>query len=129
MTEWLREACDRFDGSRDVKPFAEFLIEQLNASARPREKAVVSGIHLGGFEEREGIRVPVFWFIRNARTFDAMKGVHSGLIDYYGDEQLLDHYFNKVPRPELRKTLRRVERASDFAFWLRNGDLQFATQT
>jgi hypothetical protein len=129
MDEWLRERIDHFSGSRTVEDFAVFIRDELRAAATTRERHVVSGFHIGGFEERGGVAVPVFHFLRNTTEFDETTGVHSNFVDYWTEEHFPKHYARGVVPTAIRSALRDHELRERFPFWLRNGDLGIAGRT
>jgi hypothetical protein len=126
---WLRERIDRFGGSRTVEEFAVYLRDELRAAVRKREREVVSGFHIGGFEMRDEVVIPVFHFLRNTTRFDPATGMHSNLVDYWTEEHFPTYYAPDVPSAELRWGLRDHETRTAFPFWLRNGDLAIAGRT
>jgi hypothetical protein len=104
MDAWLRERIDRIGGFEEVSDFAASLRDELNAAARARERKVVSGLHVGGFERRDGVPVPVFAFVRNTADFDATTGRHSNLRGYECTEDFpaRDAGWRRAARPPAR---------------------------
>jgi hypothetical protein len=129
MDDWLRERIDRFSGSRTVEDFAVYLRNELADATTKRERHVVSGFHIGAFEKRGGVAVPVFHFLRNTSEFDDTTGVHSKFVDYWTEEHFPKHYAPGVAPAAIRSALRDHELKERFPFWLRNGDLGIAGRT
>jgi hypothetical protein len=122
MTQWLRSQFRAWRGG-SAQSLADFLAEVLRRDLSPHESGVVSGFHIGAFEKREGIAVPVFVFLRNTHSFQ--DGVHGSIGDFHQDEQFLGHYARGIPLSKLRAAIRDHQRSEGLPFWLRNGDLTF----
>jgi len=75
-------------------------------------------IHLGGFEEREGVQVPVTWYIRNAHGFGAL-GYEDFRKEFLNSEAFW-YYFPNITPQEIRALLRLM--ASQYnPFWFHQG--------
>jgi len=75
-------------------------------------------IHLGGFEEQEGVQVPVIWYIRNAHRLGP-SGYEDIRKEFLNSEAFW-HYFPNVKPHEIRSQL--MARASEYdPFWFHQG--------
>lgn len=129
MDTWLRERIRQFGGSRVVEDFAVFLRGELNNAASARERRTISGLHIGGFEHRDGVAVPVMVFLRNTEKFDETTGLHSNIVPWWCEEHFPAHHADTVAARDLRRVLRAHEAQTRFPYWFRNGDLAVAAQT
>lgn len=124
MDDWLRAQIGAWASSATVGDFVEHIRSAIERDATTPERRTVSGFHVGGFERREGVVVPVFWFLRNTHDFDENMGLHSNVKHYHADEQLLKHYMAGMSVADVRRELRSRQQRG-LPFWLRNGDLPF----
>jgi len=90
-----------------------------------------SGFHVGTFERRNGVDVPVMQYVSNIRHLDPTTGEYSGFEEYRSEEHFPSHPspasdFSQYPPSQLQKELRSLEKGHDFPHWFRNGDLTFA---
>jgi hypothetical protein len=123
MTAWLRSVMGHWHGSKSVEDFAVHLWEQLS-QLRPRRR-VVSGFHIGGYELRDRVRVPVFWHIWNYDGVD-LTGYHGIRDDYHPPmEQLLGRELRGVAPRDVRGVLEAQQSDGGMPYWYRNGDLPF----
>lgn len=126
MDQWLRAVIDHWPGSADVGKFASHLIERLRERTA-REELDVSGFHIGAFEERDGVVVPVFYFVRNMFKLND-DGTYGDIRNCYEpEEQLLGRDCKRLlgdpPMAEVKEALRRFQIERGLPVWYRNGDL------
>jgi hypothetical protein len=124
MDQWIRRLISGWTGSKYARDFAEYLISRISAQATRDELSAVSGFHLGAFEERDGVAVPVFLFIRNTRDF--ADGRHFNVGEFQAEEQLLARQpLDGLPMPMIREALRDQQVRHGFPYWFRNGDVPY----
>ena len=123
MTAWLRSVIGHWHGSRTVEEFAVHLWENFSLLC-PRRN-VVSGFHIGGYELRDRVRVPVFWHIWNYDAVD-LEGYHGAHYNYHEPmEQLLGRELRRTQPRDVRRVLEAMQSDGGMPFWYRNGDLPF----
>ena len=65
MDEWLEGFIrDNFD-CETLEQFAYRLKDGLEANLTHEQKQRMLGLHLAGYTEQEGLKLPTFWFVRN----------------------------------------------------------------
>lgn len=119
--EWL------YDFIGDNPRFASFdaLAEDLRARVEAQRRIDEGGqdpdpliIHLGGFEERAGLQVPVVWYIRNA--FDLGPQGYQTIRRAFERSEEFWKYFPNVAPTDIREALK--ERAEQYEpFWFHQG--------
>ena len=83
MDTWLRGTLDRWPGSAVAVDLGEYLRDELNrAVPRTDRTRHASGSHIGAFEERDGVAVPVFRYVWNYDDMDRESGAYIGFGDY-----------------------------------------------
>jgi len=111
MDRWLRCALDSWNGSRVVADLGDYLRDALN-SAVPRavRTRIPSGFHIGAFESRDGVPVPVLQYLSNINGLDEQTGTYSGFREYRNEEHFPCHAANppwaSVAPSQLRSELR-----------------------
>lgn len=131
MDRWLRTLLDAWPGSPRASDLGEYLRDELNAHVpRAHREKVASGFHIGTFEQRDGVVVPVFQYVWNYDRLDVQTGEYSGFSGYRADEHFPSSHpdWSGVAPRAMRKELRQWERTQGMPFWLRNGQLAFSTQ-
>ncbi len=119
--EWL------YDFIGDHLTFSSFadLSESLRASVE-KQRWIDEGdseaqpliIHLGGFEERDGVNVPVVWYIRN--TYSVASDLYGGVRKEFESSEEFWGYFSDVSPHDIRANL--GKRASQYdPFWFHQG--------
>lgn len=133
MADWLREKfASPWPGAKTAAEVGDFLRDELMQSV-PREhrERNASGFHIGAFEQRNGVDVPVMQYVSNIRHLDPATGAYSGFGEFRSEEHFPYHSnpasdFSKYPSSQLQKQLRSLELGQDFPHWFRNGDLNFS---
>ena len=92
-----------------------------------------SGFHIGAFERRGELAVPVMQYVTNIYHLDMDTGVYSDLREYRSEENFPSHpnpgsSWTGYPANQLRHHLREFERGHGFPHWFRNGDLAFSAR-
>jgi hypothetical protein len=134
MHEWLRRTVDRWPGSRQVAALGDYLCDQLNdAVPRAHRARYPSGLHIGAFEARDGVPVPVLQYVTNIYGLDERTGAYSDFRKYSSGEHFPAHpdpqkSWAHVPTRELKTRLREFERANGPPVWFRNGQLAFSAR-
>lgn len=131
MNKWLQAALDRWPGSAKASDLGEHLREELNASVPNEHKEQVpSGFHIGTFEKRDGVAVPVFQYLWNYSDHDVQSGAYSGFGDYRTEEHFPSNHddWKDVAPKDIRNGLREWERTQGIPFWFRNGQLLFSSR-
>lgn len=134
MHQWLRRTIDRWPGSRQVADLGEYLRDQLNSAVPKTYRArYPSGLHIGAFETRDGVPVPVLQYVSNIYDLDEQTGTYSDFRAYGSGEHFPDHpdptkSWADVPARELKSRLRAFERANGLPVWFRNGQLAFSAR-
>lgn len=133
MDVWLREKfASPWQGSKTAAGVGDYLRDELMRSVpRVHRESNASGFHIGTFERRNGVDVPVMQYVSNIRHFDPATGEYSDFKDYRSEEHFPSHPdpasdFSQYPLSRLQKELRSLEKGQDFPHWFRNGDLNFA---
>lgn len=120
--EWLYEFIGRnfeFASFAEVSELLRAEVQQALAGRDPRPLI----IHLAGFEVRQGIPVPVVWFIRNYDRVDAVKGYVGISKEFKASEEFWAHsdiVARKVSPSNVRDWLREVLRIQR-PFWFHHG--------
>jgi len=119
--EWL------YDFIGDHLTFSNFadLSESLRASVEKQRSIDEGGsgarpliIHLGGFEERDGVKVPVIWYIRN--TYSVGEDLYGGVRKEFEHSEEFWRYFPNSSPLDIRATL--AERSARYdPFWFHQG--------
>jgi len=132
MESWLRAALDRWPGSQHPAELGEYLRDELNRSVPvPQRDGNASGFHIGAFERRDGLAVPVMQHVSNIYGYDPST---STVYSNYGRYQTTEHFpshpnaatsLADVPPSGLRQELRRREEETGLPHWFRNGELAF----
>lgn len=119
--EWLYD----FIGGHLTFPSFEALSDSLRSEVE-EQRRIDEGedepelliIHLGGFEEKDGIQVPVVWYIRNAYSLDS-EGYKDIRKEFQHSEEFWK-YFPNVGPSDIRSKL--DDHASDYdPFWFHQG--------
>ena len=92
-----------------------------------------SGFHIGAFERRGELAVPVMQYVTNIYHLDMDTGVYSDLREYRSEENFPSHpnpgsSWTGYPANQLRHHLREFGRGHGFPHWFRNGDLAFSAR-
>jgi hypothetical protein len=134
MHQWLRRTIDCWPGSRRVADLGDYLRDKLNDDV-PRAIRVryPSGLHIGAFEDRDGVSVPVLQYVTNIHDLDEQTGAYSDFRDYGSGEHFPAHpdpakSWARVPIREPKTRLREFERANGLPVWFRNGQLAFSAR-
>jgi len=119
--EWL------YDFIGDHLTFSNFadLSESLRASVEKQRSIDERGsearpliIHLGGFEKRDGVNVPVIWYIRN--TYSVGEDLYGGVRKEFEHSEEFWRYFPDSSPREIRANLGKL--ASEYnPFWFHQG--------
>lgn len=122
--EWLYNFIGRNLTFHDFKELAHGLRDEVQAQRiidEGTEKAEGLIIHLGGFEEREGIQVPIIWFITNCHRLDPIIGYTDIKKDFGVSEELWKkEYIGDATPQNIRAYLK--ERAESYnPFWFHQG--------
>lgn len=131
MDKWLRALLDAWPGSPRASDLGEHLRDELNARVpRAHRQKVASGFHIGTFEQREGVAVPVFQYVWNYDHLDVQTGDYAGFGKYRTDEHFPRNHrdWNTVAPRSMRTRLRQWERTQGMPFWFRNGQLAFSSR-
>lgn len=131
MDQWLRTALDKWHGSSEVADLGIYLCDRLNADVPPAHRTrVPSGFHIGAFESRGGISVPVFHFVWNYRTLDVNSGIYLDLGMYEQSEHFPRNHddWKSVGPAQMKASMRQWERSYGLPFWFRNGQLAFSAR-
>jgi hypothetical protein len=131
MDMWLRRALDRWYGSTRVGDLGDYLRDELNGAVpRAHRTRNPSGFHIGAFESRDGVAVPVFQYVSNYKTLDVQTGIYSGFSDYRSEEHFPRSHaaWNNVAPSQMRRELRNWERTQGVPMWFRNGQLVFSAR-
>ena len=133
MDVWLREKfASPWPGAATAAAAGDYLRDELMRSvSREHRENNASGFHIGTFERRDGVDVPVMQYVSSIRHLDPATGEYSRLEEYRSEEHFPNHSnpasdFSKYPPTQLQKELRSLEKGHDFPHWFRNGDLSFA---
>lgn len=65
MDEWLESFIQGNSDCGTPEQFAYRLKDGLDANLTHGQKQRMLGLHLAGYTEQEGLRLPTFWFVRN----------------------------------------------------------------
>lgn len=131
MDRWLRTLLDAWPGSPRASDLGEYLRDELNAHVpRAHREKVASGFHIGTFEQRDGVAVPVFQYVWNYDRLDVQTGEYSGFSGYRTEEHFPSNHpdWNGVVPRDMRTRLRQWERTQGMPFWFRNGQLAFSSR-
>lgn len=110
LTPWLRDALRSWPGG-NAAALGHFVTAALCADATPRELRETSGFHIGAFEQRDGVRVPVFVYARNVDI--GPKGYRNlGRFDVH--EQLLARDLRGVAPTQVARSFERGRRIMAF---------------
>ena len=134
MNEWLRRTIDRWHGSPIVADLGNYLRDELNrAVPRIHRLKNPSGLHIGAFESRDGVAVPVMQYVTNIHDLDLKTGAYRDLRDYSSGEHFPAHpdpaisWAHVTPRA-LRSEIRQFEQHHGLPRWFRNGELAFSAR-
>jgi hypothetical protein len=119
LTPWLKDTLRGWPGG-DAVALGQFVTDALLADATGNELRQVSAFHIGAFEDRGGVRLPVFVYARNV---DLGPTGYAPLGRFDVDEQLLAR--DLVGAPDVRRVLRAWATKNGLPVWYRNGDLGF----
>jgi len=118
--EWLYNFIGNNLTFSNFEELSESLRLQVESQRRIDEGANESDpllIHLGGFEEQDGVQLPVIWFVRNAWGYE--QGYTDIRKEYQRSEEFLNVYSTFTPE-QIRPTLE--QRASHYdPFWFHQG--------
>jgi hypothetical protein len=126
--------CHDFECLRRSSELGDHLGDALNQEVPLADRrANPSGFHIGAFENRAGVKVPVMQFVTNVGTLDSITGRYGKLGAYRSEEHFPNHpssasSWSGYPPAELRKKLKSFEREHGFPNWFRNGDLAFSAR-
>jgi len=119
--EWLYD----FVGDHPAFSSFEEVSESLRANVE-RQRCIDEGdgepqpliIHLGGFEQRDGVGVPVVWYIRNTYAVD--KNPYGGIHREFDHSEEFWKYFPNSSPLDIQATL--AERSARYdPFWFHQG--------
>ena len=133
MESWLRSTLDRWQGSARISDLGTHLRDELNGAVpKAQREHNASGFHIGAFERRADLAVPVMQHVSNIYGYDpASAAVYSN----FGLYQTAEHFpihadpavsLAHIPHSALRQELRRREEDTGLPHWFRNGELAFA---
>src|SRR6266567_3006026 len=126
MATWLPANAAQFGGHARIGPFARHVVQRFRLAAAPNQRHTAVGFHVGGFERRHGVRVPVFYFARNAEL-DPATGGYQQLHQNWAfevDEQCLTQLLQAFPIAHLRIGLQQaIQQGHGIPMWYRNGDV------
>jgi hypothetical protein len=126
MSAWLPGRINTFAGSANVADFAVHVVERYTLATTLDQRRRPCGFHIGGFERRNGIRVPVFYFARNAELNDVTGRYEHLHTDWRFEihEQCLSTLTQAFPPAGIREGLRAaIVAALGTPMWYRNGDV------
>lgn len=118
--EWIYDFIGRninFDRFEDLAEKLRSEIENQRKIDEGLDKPNALLVHFGGFEKREGVSVPIIYFIRNTYAFK--DGEYADFRKEFQKSEEFWNYF-KVPPKDIKSCL--DELASDFnPFWFHQG--------
>ena len=125
MMAWLNGQVANLQPTPTARPFAEALAAALNADSTltAEQRKVPTGLHIGAFEERGGVSVPVFYYVWNYERMS--EGYYLGLRAFRAEEQLLERDLAGVAAGDVRAWLRFFPWSLGYPKWYRNGDVPF----
>jgi hypothetical protein len=119
--EWLYDFIGSHLDFPDFGELSESLRSEVEAQRRIDEGDLGPDpliIHLGGFEEKDDIQVPIIWYIRNAHNFGALG--YEDIRKEFLNSEAFWHYFPDIRPHEIREVLRTM--ASRYnPFWFHQG--------
>ena len=130
MDRWLRRTLDRWPGSVVAADLGVYLRDELNRAVPPADRTCnASGFHIGAFEERDGVTIPVFQYVWNYDDMDLGTGAYVGFGAYRTQEHFPSNSgFTRFAPMQIRDALRQLELAHGFPMWFRNGEVAFSAR-
>ena len=119
--EWLYDYIGEHLDFADFATLAQDLSDRIEAQRRSDEgsgEPVPLILHLGGFEIRDGVYVPVVWHIRNAHGMAGDQ--YTDICKKFRCTEALWTYFSHVSPAEIRDRLAECAREIQ-PFWLHQG--------
>lgn len=123
MDDWLREAMPQCRRNAETSEFAADLRDALKSAPFESNQRSATGFHVGAFEKRDGVQVPVFHFVTNIH--DMQDGYYTKLGDFFAEEQLLSRDLRGLESRHIQSALRVFEWENGYPRWYRNGDVPF----
>lgn len=65
MDEWLERFIQESSDCATLEQLAQRLRDGLEADLTDAQRQRMLGLHVAGYTEQEGLRLPTFWFVRN----------------------------------------------------------------
>jgi hypothetical protein len=118
--EWLYEFIGKNINFTDFEELSELLRREIENQMRKDQKGKEPEsllIHIGGFEEHQGIEMPVIWFVRNVWAYE--EDYTDIREEYQKSEEFLSVYSNNS-HSDIKNILK--QRASNYdPFWFHQG--------
>lgn len=118
--EWLYDFIGDHLNFTNFMDLAESLRSRVEAQRRIDEGGNEPEpliIHLGGFEERDGIQVPIIWVIRNAH---APTGMDDWRKEFLKEEAFWSIFEHTIPAKDIRDYLK-IRAINSEPFWFHQG--------
>ena len=121
--QWLYDFIGRYINFNNFEELGNILKDEVESQRKideAEEEPKALFIHLAGFEDRDGIQVPVIWFITNSHRFDPAEGYTDIAKDFLVSEELWKEKVRPITPQNVRDYLRK--KASDFdPVWFHQG--------
>ena|ERR1022692_2852246 len=134
MDTWLARKLRAWAGGKTAAELGDYLRDELSREVPDVHRLNnASGLHIGAFERRGQIAVPVMQYVTNIYHLDTITGVYSDFREYRSEEHFPSHpspesSWTLYPANQLRRHLQEYERGHGFPHWFRNGDLAFSAR-
>jgi hypothetical protein len=127
MDKWLARKLGAWPGGRTAGELGDYLRDELSREVPDVHRLNnASGFHIGTFERRGELAVPVMQYVANVYHLDMDTGVYSDFREYRSEENFPSHpdpgsSWTGYPANQLRHHLREFERGHGFPYWFGTG--------